>query len=82
MITAGESEQIRKRMERISERVNNALDRHSIRGPVVGIKYESNPDDQCPKCQSGLKRKYGFKRGKQKWQCLCCWNVYIEKEIE
>jgi hypothetical protein len=45
-----QSEQTRKKMLEISRRVNQSLDHHAIQGRVVGIKYEHNPEYQCPRC--------------------------------
>jgi transposase-like protein len=75
-----QSERLRKKMESISERINNELDHSCPQYHSVGIKYENNPEDRCPRCGSGLKRKHGFVKGKRKWQCLICWRVYFEKD--
>jgi len=58
MITPEQSEQVRKKMEVISSRINDALDSHSSHSRPVGIKHESNPDDRCPRCGSGLSVKW------------------------
>jgi hypothetical protein len=81
MITVEQSERTRKRLEAISERISQSLDHNASPRNSVGIKYETNPDDRCPKCSSGLKRKSGFKNGIQRWECLICHMHYFEKEI-
>ena len=81
MITPEQSEQVRKKMEVTSSRINDALDSHSSHSRSVGIKYESNPDDRCPRCGSGLKRKVGKPNGVQRWECILCNFHYMEKEM-
>lgn len=80
MNTIEESERLRKRMEAISERINSSLDHSCPQYRSVGIKYENNPEDSCPKCGSGLKRKHGHKDGVQRWECLICHFHYFEKD--
>jgi hypothetical protein len=75
-----QSEEFRKRIQAISERINSDLNHSCPQYHSVGIKYESNPDLSCPRCGNGLKRKAGFVKGKQRYQCLVCWRVYLEKE--
>lgn len=71
-----QSERFRKRMEAISQEINSELDHCSPQNHAVGIKYENDPEDRCPRCGNGLKRKHGFIKGVQKWQCLCCWRIF------
>ena len=80
MNTIEQSEQIRKRMKAISEKINNSLDQYSSPRNSVGIKYENDPTDRCPHCGSGLKTRSGHKDGKQRWACVICHRKYFEKE--
>jgi hypothetical protein len=74
-----ESEEIRKRMQRYSEQINCGLDSQS-HCSLAGLRYEHDPDQCCPRCGSGLKRKFGIVKGRQKFQCISCWRIYFERE--
>jgi tRNA(Ile2) C34 agmatinyltransferase TiaS len=75
-----QSERFRKKMEAISERINTELDHSCPQYHSVGIKYENNPEDRCPRCGSGLKSKAGFVKGRQRWKCLICGSHFIEDD--
>jgi len=75
-----EHEKIRKRMQVMSEMVNRSLDHNSFPRRNAGLLYEHNPDLGCPRCGSGLKRKSGIIKKKQRWHCLVCRRFYFERE--
>lgn len=72
-----QSREIRRKMESYSSMVNEALGQPENR---VGIKCSSDLSQACPRCQSGLRRKAGIVKGRQRWQCLVCWKHYFEDD--
>jgi hypothetical protein len=78
MNTVKQFEQIRKKMEAISERVNSDLGEPEKPRPYSGIQFSD--DNKCPACDSPLRTKYGIIKGLQRWRCVECGKQFYGEE--
>jgi len=72
-----QSEQTRKRMEAISERIDSILG-----FPEEPKHSEPNIYDLCPVCDCPLRRRYGRVNGHQRYKCASCGKQYFGEEVE